>query len=42
MENYFARLFEDVRHERSVYIYIKFTDEGIYLNKLVSQIVKLK
>ena len=29
MENYFISLFEDVRHERSLILLLRLTDEGI-------------
>ena len=29
MENYFISLFEDVRHERSLFLLLSLTDEGI-------------
>ena len=31
MESYFANLFEDIRHERSLILLLSLTDEGILI-----------
>ena len=42
MESYFATLFEDIRHERSLILILSLTDSNLLNIKLASQTIKLR